>query len=643
MTALAAVGAAATGGPSAVERTQARAEAILGWMDARGDSGSRESHSLDAPAAAVTLTATMCAWEREVHPGAGQLSWQSEACTVLADASLFYRNDLRRAIGVREADAPGAAALIARTYAREGSAGFARLEGDFATILWDAREQALVAARDFTGRRTLFYAERPDALLIASSIGALLVDPAVPPDLDLATVASVAAGLWSHPAATAYRAIREVPAGHVLRWRPGRAAEIHPFWEAPASIPSRRRPIDDAASELRELLVSAVDERVPGAAPAGLSLSGGWDSTAVYGAGREALRRRPADDRSLVPVSISYPPGDPGREDEFIAAVVSHWGSTAHLIPVDDIPIWDDPWTEAAQREQPFAHTYERWNRRLFQAARARGARVMLDGAGGDQLFQVSDIYLSDLARTGQWIELARQSATRRALGWKHLWRWAIRPVLPTAVTETLARLRRMEAPTHHLARREPGWFRHGFLREHDVPGRDAAAAPVLPPGVLGELHAYLRYPFFARVFGLMTDIARDEGLEPRSPLLDQRIVRFSASRPWSDRADRHETKRVLRRAMRGLLPDVVLASRPQRTGITTAYFFRQLRSTARPTIDALLQDPFLASLGMIDATRLRDAWAHLQRHDDSETAARLWFTVQAELWLRAHASGAGA
>jgi asparagine synthetase B (glutamine-hydrolysing) len=209
-------------------------------------------------------------------------------------------------------------------------------------------------------------------------------------------------------------------------------------------------------------------------------------------------------------------------------------------------------------------------------------------------------------------------------------------------VLRAIAALRRTGLPASHLDREEPGWFRHRFLGEHGVLERERSAAPALPrsSGVLGELHAYLRYPFFARVFSLVHAFALEEGVESRSPLFDERIVRFAARRPWSDRVDRRETKLVLREAMRGLLPERVLAPRAHRTGVPTAYFFRQLRGPARPVVDAMLQDSHLASIGMIDIARFRNAWEHVLRHDDGETSARIWFTVQAELWLRTHEAG---
>jgi len=217
-----------------------------------------------------------------------------------------------------------------------------------------------------------------------------------------------------------------------------------------------------------------------------------------------------------------------------------------------------------------------------------------------------------------------------------------VRPALPDPPTRWIARARGMQPPKHHFHRDPPPWFRTRFLAEHGVAEREEAAAPALPRSsrVLGETHAYLRYPFFARILGTLRSFALEEGVELRSPLLDDRIVRFAARRPWNERADRGETKVVLRRAMQGLLPAQILAPRERRTGVTSAYFLRQMRGPGRPLVEATLQDSLLASLGMIDVPRLRHAWQHVLEHDNDEIGARIFFTLEAELWLRAHAEG---
>ena len=623
MSAIAAV-AGTRGAPHATLATQ-----MLAAMPRRGDTSLAQLGGNDICA----LAASAFAWES----AAGVATVGN--ITVCADATLYYRNDLaRRALGRSARPEESAAQLIAHLWLARGAAGLEFLEGDFAFVVWDAAAATLTAARDFGGKRSLFYCWQGGTLRLATTVGGILVDPAVPRTIDLATVTSVAAGLWSHSPATAYTAITELPAGYALSWRPGQAPTVRDYWRAPSESITRRRPLDPAAEELRALLTDAVRERLDPVRTTVVSLSGGWDSTAVYGVAQSVVRS--SGSGKIHGVSISYPEGDPGYEDGFIRDVTSHWGATPDLIDAYAIPLFVAPEQAAAERDQPFAHVYEHWNRSLSKRARTVDARVMLDGIGGDQLFQVSDVYLAELFRTLQWGALATQYRTKRTGpgSWRELYHAAIRPALPEGIQRAIARARGSEY-RHYLERRAPIWFAADFLRAQEVFPRELAAQPPLPRGnlVRGETEVFLRFPFFPRTFGHLHSFALDEGVEMRSPLLDERVVRFAAQRPWSDRADGAETKRLLRRAVRELLPASVLAPRPHRTGTTDAYFLHGMRAEGWPLAEQMLQESRLAAMGMIDTAVLRRAWDHILKYDDDKLAGRVYFTLQAELWIRGH------
>lgn len=633
-------GAVAPGGPARLDR-------MLEAMHARGAERQRLQASGRGEPSLVALGVVRHPWETAaagtVTSGAAVLGTRS----LVADVTLVHRTDLHRTLDSRGAGVPSGASdatLLLALLASHGDEGVSLIEGEFSFIQHDAASGRILAARDFAGCRSLFYAHVGGVLLLATLPRALLADPAVPRALDLATMASVAAGLWSHAPGTAYRAIRELPAGHLLTWTPGREPETRAHWEPAARVERRRRPLGEAAEELRALLITAVQERLDPTAPTAVSLSGGWDSTAVFASAMEARRRAPGQSGPIHAVSISYPEGDPGREDDTIRAVLGHWRTRTHWLDVDAIPLFDAAVASAARRDGPFAHAFEHWNRALYRGARAVDARVMLDGAGGDQLFQVSDIYLADLFAWGRWIELARQWRGRGGRGLRNFYRWAVRPALPPAVQRGIAAVRRRHPPRDHLHREAPFWFRRSFLDAHGVMDRETSARPPLPQAsrVLHETHAYLRFPYFSRILSQLHGFAQEEGVALRSPLLDARVVAWALRRPWSERADRAESKVALRAAMDGLLPPQVLAPRTHRTGITSAYFLRQLRGPGRVLVEGLLDDSHLASMGMIDLRLMRLAWDHVQRHDDDETGARLFFTLQAELWLRAQADAAG-
>jgi asparagine synthase (glutamine-hydrolysing) len=370
-------------------------------------------------------------------------------------------------------------------------------------------------------------------------------------------------------------------------------------------------------------------------------LSGGWDSTAVLGAAGDALGEEAAP-RRLRAVSVSYPPGDPGREDELIASAAGRWGVPIRWIDVADVPLLDnDPRGRAARRDEPFAHAFEGLNRALACGSGQSAARVAFDGAGGDQLFQASEVFFADLLRQGRWRELAREWRAKglAGRGWRVFGKWAVQPLLPDLALRA-ATLVRGGRPLHtQFDRTVPPWIRPAFARRHELAARERAGAPSrrgLGAGAY-ETHWYLTHPYFPRVMGTVAEIALAAGTELRSPLYDRRVIEFAVARPRTDRSQGRETKRLLRGAMRGLLPESLLAPRPRRTGTTSAYLARGLRLQHAAAVAELLAGPLaLEAAGVVDGAAVREAWSGYVRRGGGSLGVSLLLTVLAELWLRA-------
>lgn len=566
---------------------------------------------------------------------------------VAADAAIYYRDDLRRRLARCGVHASGdtASHLILAAYRAWGTECAEYLEGDFAFVVWDRAARRVCAARDFSGKRTLFYAELGETLVIASTVAGVLAHPACPEELNMTALAETAGGLFAASHETAYRAIRALPGGWTLVGRIGSEgaagwAEPVRHWRPPAMAPRDDLSFEEAAHVLRELLERAVCERIPPRAPASVWLSGGWDSTAVFAAGRAALRAG-GDPHALLPVSMSYPPGDPGREDELIQAVADHWQVPVHWVDITHVPFFDHVRERAAQRDEPFAHPFEMWLRALARGSRAVGAHVALDGVGGDQLFQVSEVYLADLLRAGRWRELAREWRAKgmHGTGFRNFFRWAVQPLLPAPALRAAAMLRNGRPLVGYLERRPPAWFDEGFVRRHRLEERERAFTPQRGriSCVSYETKWYLTHPYFPRVFGCVSGITLEEGVEIRSPLYDKRIVEFALTRPRWERSSGPETKRLLRRAVRGLLPDEVLAPRKVKTGVTSGYFDRSMRDAFPPLRDEVIQTSELERFGIINAKEFRrSSEEYLRRAAGGQVGVNLFFTLQTELWLRA-------
>jgi asparagine synthase (glutamine-hydrolysing) len=597
-----------------------------------------------------TFGVSRFSWELENAFSGPVLTATDGSIAVAADATLFYKPDLRRRLagsGIRpSSDAP--AHLILAAYRAWGSACVDYLEGDFAFVAWDMNSRTLFAACDFVGKRPLFHAMVDDTLVVASSVRAVLAYPGCPDDLNLVAITEDAALLTGSPTETSYRAVSRLPPGWSLGFRPGDSRpRSGRYWTPPVFADTGRSDFETGAEELRELLTAAVTERLGSSGATAISLSGGYDSPALFAVGSAALASE-SSPRTLRPVSVSYPPGDPGREDERIEEIVARWGCSAEWVDSATEPLVEDLSSEAAERDGAFVHPFQRIIRRTMRATRALGARVMLDGAGGDFLFQVSSRYYADLFRAGSWRELAREWRVDGGGTVRDFFRSAVLPVLPPGTIATLGRLRGRTVHPPGFSRRVPWWFEPGFVKRSALQERELAHQP--PRDGLGmaayESSWYLTAQPFSRLAAALGDVAVREGVEGRSPFMDVRLIRFAASRPrWERRSD-GEVKRLLRASVVGVLPDDVLKPRPVKTGTIGRYFaegFLHLLDTVEPGIEA----PALARAGIVDPVALQDACRRFRETGSVPLASGLFSTFAADAWLRARcgvqASGSSA
>ena len=621
-------------GPADARPPAALAGPMLARMARRG-AGVVDVHR--APGA--LLAVARHGWETAPHLGGPARVAADGAVRVAADAALYHRGDLLRALAARGVRPAGesAAELILAAYRAWGVSCPRWLEGDFAFVLWDGAARRALCARDFAGKRPLVYAALGDTLVAASTAGGVLAHPAVPAELDPVSIAETAAGLWAGSDATAFRAVRTLLAGHTLVWCDGRV-RIDRHWTPPRLGSAAGPPFQQAAEELRERLVSAAAERLPSAGPAAVWMSGGWDSTAVFATAQVAAQREGRIKPTAV--SISYPEGDPGREDELIESVGSHWNSDVHWLNIAEIPFLDREQDSAAGRDEPYKHLYENWNAALAAGSRATGSRVALDGNGGDQLFQSSDVFLADLFRQGKWLTLAREWPTRKRGGYREMFSTVIQPNLGPLLLGTARVARGGRRLRHYLERELPTWLDAGFVVRQRLEERDQAymTRPVSASRAEREIDWYFTCLFVSRAFARLSTLALASGVELRSPLSDRRVIELALSRPWWERSSGTETKRLLRTAMRGLLPEQVLAPRPFRTGVTSGYSHGAMTKVFPSLLAAVRGAPLiLEELGIVNARKFYEAASgYAERGGSSYTRVNLFYTLQTELWLRA-------
>jgi len=577
-------------------------------------------------------------WDADEFGWVGPALTVSEDWVVAADASLYYVPDLRRRLGSRVADPHAASGQLLLAALRTWGDQFARyVEGDFAIVARHRPSGRVLLARDFIGKRSLAYSVASDGTLVAaSSPRAVIAHPGVSDSLDTDFIAAAISGLHGHDYRTVFNSVSVVPGGGTLAFDSARLTLVDQWVPPPFSSNWEETPSDAAADELRSIIEAAVLERLPDTGAAAVWMSGGWDSTSVFAAGRAGLDRRKHPSARLRPISLRYPEGDTGDESKLVESIARRWNTDVHWLPVDQIRLFEDADRRAAVRDDPRVHPFESQIRSLCRESRKLNVRVALDGAGGDHVFTVSTAaILADHVRAGRigllWNDW-------RGWGRRHPWIFARSVILPQFSAATLnwigsVRGRPLhgfwDAATPPWVRVTPGLYRESKAMETRHPDEGISA---------WETRDVLTTPLVARAMAWNHAIALDEGLQLRSPLFDRRVIEFAASRPLNERLGGSDSKVLLRRAMRDLLPSEVLQPRGRKTGTPVDYFRREMIARARGEFDRYFSGgpSRLATLGVIDEEALKKAIGEYQTTGTHAAGALLQLTLEAERWLAA-------
>lgn len=507
--------------------------------------------------------------------------------------------------------------VILAAYERWGAACVERFVGMFAFALWDARRRRLFCARDRLGIKPFHYARQGTAWLFASEVKALLAAglPAAP---NLATWAAyLNSGFYDHGDDTFFAGVCTLPPGHTLTLTPGGSPVVRPYWDLPALAAEPLALSDDAAAErLRALLADAVALRLRSDVPLGVNLSGGLDSASMMVTADRLLQAEGA----VQTFTASFE--DP-RYDELDFADdvprLTRWAR--HLQRLPEGAVWDVTAEALWHQEAPFGGIATLAYHHLHRLAREAGVTVLLEGQGVDEMLAGYDYFRPhhylDLLEAGQG------AALRRALR-------ADGPAAP----RTLAAMRRLRRGLP-LQVYQDGT---SHLRPHCVlpavraldPGEEGFPRP-FATRLSNALYRDLRFTKLPRVLRMNDRLSMAFSRELREPFLDHRLVEFLFRLPGHHKIRDGQSKYVLRHAMNGRLPDAVRLA--AKRGVVTPQR-EWLRTTLRPTVEALIASPSFARRGLFDAAAVQEAYRRFCA-GEGQNAFFVWQWVCTELWFR--------
>ena len=522
--------------------------------------------------------------------------------------------------------------VAAHAYDAWGIDAIDRLDGMFAMAIWDGAAQRFLLARDRMGEKPLFYTVADGLLIFASELSAVLAHPAVPVRLDPCALREYLALEYVPAPHSLIAGVHKLEPGSLLTLERGRITTKR-YWSIDPVPRERPLPYGDAVVELRRRIDAAVLSRLVSDVPLGVFLSGGIDSSTVA-----ALAARHG---ALETFSIGF--AEPSFDESTHArAVAKHIGSHHHerIVRADEMAelvprlghMLDEPIGDASI---------------LPTAVLSRFARehvtVALGGDGGDELFAGYPMHqahrIAPLLRALPQPLLRAGLRTAGALPVSHN-NFAFGFKATTFLRGAAEPPPRNHAvwmssfpPASHAALLHPDVLASAGecdpLEAVERHWRESAGAPPLARATHLDALTYLPDDILVKVDRASMAVA----LEVRAPFLARDVVEFAFGLPDAYRMRGLTGKRLLRDAVRDLLPPQILARPKKGFGMPVAAW---LTGALRPLAHDLLGPAAIADVGLFQPAAVRRM---LDEHDRRIRDHRkpLWTLLVLELWRRAY------
>jgi asparagine synthase (glutamine-hydrolysing) len=496
--------------------------------------------------------------------------------------------------------------VILHAYEEWGTECLTHFNGMWAFALIDEKSETLFCARDRLGIKPFYYTLVDDTFLFASEIKALLAHPGVGKSPDPTTLETYLAwGVLDYSQRTMFDGILQLkPAHAMLVGKEGIAAPFL-YWNVEiCSDVHSGVSNNDVAARLLSLLYDATRVHLRSDVAVGTCLSGGIDSSTLTVLINNLIREEaPANIGTLQKTFSAVFSDSRFDESRYIDVIIAATKVNNRSTEPSPEELWNDIDHLVYMQDEPFGSLSIYAQYCVMRIAREE-VKVVLDGQGADELLAgylaYQSSYISGLLRTFQW--------------------W-------TACYEVFGSIR------HH-----PG-FLGSSLWQLLVRKRRRKLLKGCPEeinrysGNLSEvLHRELTSTNLPSLLHYEDRNSMAFSIEARVPFLDVRVVEYIASLPLRQKIQNGVTKVSLRRAIKGIIPELIRCRMDKMGFVTPEEVW--MKENLRPCILKILNSSDFHERPFWNADAVvRDYLEFVEGR--SLYSPEIWRIICTELWLQ--------
>jgi asparagine synthase (glutamine-hydrolysing) len=528
--------------------------------------------------------------------------------------------------------------VLLNLYLSEGKEMLPKLNGIFAFAILDTNSESLFVARDALGVKPLYYSTKDNMFAFASEIKALLKLIPNNKELDAESINRYLSFLWCPGDGTPLKSVQKVLPGEAIIVKNGSIIDKWLWYKLPIFNKVKKGlNKEQAISGVTDHLRQAVHRQMVADVPLGAFLSGGLDSSAVVAFAKE-----------VNPDIRCFSIETKGKQDKgviddlpYAKRVAKHLNVSLEVVSIDSHKMAGDLESMVIQLDEPLADPAALNVLYISQLAREQGIKVLLSGAGGDDLFTgYRRHYAIQLERYWGWLPTNIRTGLAKAtkdLNVNSAIQRRITKMFNGAgldSTDRLINYFRWSNDSVLQSLYSPD-FRQQLMGNNSNQVMQNFLEPILTSVSSLDQMLALEQRFFLADHNLnYTDkMSMATGVEVRVPFLDLDLVDFAAHIPNKFKQRSSVGKWVLKKAMEPYLPKEVVY-RPK-TG-----FGAPLRTWMKHDLRELLGD--LLSIESLNKRGLFSAKAVQQLildndNDKIDASYTLLSLLCIEIWCRAY------
>lgn len=429
-------------------------------------------------------------------------------------------------------------------------------DGMFAFAIWDEKEQVLFAARDRFGEKPFYYYSEKSLFAFASEMKGLWA-AGIEKNIDYKMVLNfITLGYVQNPAnksQTFYKNIFSLPPAHFLLYDAVKDNyKLEHYWNIDKQ--AQVKISEDAAIKTFEsFLYTSVSRRLRSDVPIGASISGGLDSSSIV----SYIHDITGNSSSKMKTFSAVFPGFEKNEQKYIRQINRNFAFDGYNVTPTALGLIDDFIKLSWHQEEPFPSSSIYAQYKVFELAKAKDVKVLLDGQGADEILagyhKYAHWYLQEMISRHRFSAAAQEKKLLR--GNKVDFDWNVKNFVAAFL------------PSHASLALEKNEY-HKIIHNSDVTktmlgflkGRewDGIHKPVVT-----KLNDIL---YFSTMQHGLEELLRycdrnsmAHGREVRLPFLYDEMVKFVFSLPSSLKIKNGFTKYLLRKSVEHKLPENIV------------------------------------------------------------------------------------